>query len=796
VLAVHRHQPHTALRNGPHHQLARDNKSLLVGERNILPGFNCAECGLQPGETDEGTDHKIYIRTRNGVQKAVLPAQYLRTPVHARSQEIGVPSFRDNDPARAEQRHLLCEQVDVAVSGQIGDAESLRVCCNDLETAAPDGAGRTEDRDVGDTFHGHMQYIKVTKRCLYIKPRDGTFLDTTMRWMTFILLLVLCAQGLRSQTPDVHAKFQLAQGFEQAGEWERAAGLYKELLAREPSNYIYFDGLHRMYMQLKKYDDAVRLIQDLLTRLPADFTLYGMLGTAHYRAGRETQAQETWELAIALHPANQQSYRVIASVLIENRLLERAAAMYRRGRIGCNDPYLFTIELSQLLAASMDYAGATEEYLRWLQQNPSQIGFVQGRMAAFSYKDDGRAAAIATVRKALETRQDLRLYELLGWLYLEGKEYGNAFDVYRHIDDLTKANGGAVLGFADRVFRERGYDVAARAYREALRLPLQPAHIPRAKYGYACALLESQTTADSGLSVILSTTRPVSETRTRYEGAVASFNTLVEEYPRSEYSAKSLYQIGMVQLRQYGDMDAALRCFEQVLQEPAITPTGRYDVQLRIGEILVARADTVRAAATFGAVTRAADATPDQDDEAQYHLAELAFFNGRIDDAVRLLGTISLNVQHDYTNDALQLQAFLQENVAAAPEALRAFGRAEYLARQHKNTEAAALLEDIVQRFPAAGVADDALLRTGALLTAAGRYADAVSVYERLLSGFRDNSNQIDRALFRLGEVRQFGLHDTAQAILAYERLLAEQPQSILVHEARKRIRILRGETL
>lgn len=614
--------------------------------------------------------------------------------------------------------------------------------------------------------------------------------------MRFILLLALCAQDLRSQTPDAQAKFQLAQGFEQAGEWERAAGLYRELLTREPSNYIYFDGLHRMYMQVKKYDDAVTLIQDRLTRLPADFTLYGMLGTAHYRAGRETQAQETWEQAIALNPANQQSYRVIASVLIENRLLERAAGMYRRGRIACNDPYLFTIELSQLLAASMDYAGATEEYLRWLQQNPAQMGFVQGRMSAFSYKDDGRAAATATVQKALETRQDLRLYELLGWLHLEGKEYANAFDVYRHIDDLSKANGGAVLGFADRVFRERAYDTAALAYREALRSPLQPAQIPRAKYGYACALLELQAIADSGRSVILSTTRPVSETHTRYEGAVAAFNALIEEYPHSEYSAKSLYQIGMVQLRQYGDMDTALRYFEQVLIEPAITPTGRYDVQLRMGEILVARADTVRAATTFSAVAGAPDATPDQNDEAQYHLAELAFFNGRIDDAVRLLGAISLNVQNDYTNDALQLQAFLQENGATAPEALRAFGRAEYLARQRKNTEAAAILEDIVQRFPAAGVADDALLRTGGLLTAAGRYADAVSVYERLLADFRDNSNQIDRALFQLGEVRQFGMHDTAQAILAYERLLAERPQSILVHEARKRIRFLRGETL
>ena len=67
---------------------------------------------------------------------------------------------------------------------------------------------------------------------------------------------VVCTGILHSQTPDAQAKFRLAQGFEQASEWERAAELYRDLLVTEPGNFAYFDGLQRMYVQLKRYEDA------------------------------------------------------------------------------------------------------------------------------------------------------------------------------------------------------------------------------------------------------------------------------------------------------------------------------------------------------------------------------------------------------------------------------------------------------------------------------------------------------------------------------------------------------------
>jgi tetratricopeptide (TPR) repeat protein len=611
-----------------------------------------------------------------------------------------------------------------------------------------------------------------------------------------VLFVAFVSAALHSQTSDVQAKFRLAQSFEQAGEFERAAELYRDLLRREPGNYAYFDGVARMYVQLKHYDDAIRVIHDRLAMMPDDQGLYGLLGTVQYRAGRDADAMHSWEHAIAIAPANQQSYRMVANLMIEVRLLDKAADTYRQGRVACKDPGLFSIELAQLLVASMDYSGATEEFLLWLRQNPAQQGFVQNRLSAFTYKEDGRAAAINVVQAHIDRSPTLQVYEILAWLHMEGKDYGRAYDVYRRIDDLSSANGVAMLGFADRAFREHAYDIASRAYREAMNRALPAQRLPQARYGYACALTELRVVRDSSHAEQWGGSGSTGEMRTRVADAVAAFANIAEDYPQSEYSAKALYQIGVIQFRYLEDLNAAARTFQQVLAEPALRPNGRMDVQLRIAELMIARGDTTNATAALRSVAGAAGATPDQSDEAQLRLADIAFFNGRIDDALALLTTVSKNVQNDFANDAIELQILLHENATAAPQALARFGRAEFLARQQKFSEAVAHLLELVHEYPTSPLVDDALLRAGGLLVRAGRYTEALTAYNRLATEFREQSTMIDRALFRIGEVEQFGLSQPAQAIAAYERLIAEYPQSVLANDARGRIRVLRGESL
>lgn len=604
-------------------------------------------------------------------------------------------------------------------------------------------------------------------------------------------LLVCCAY---SQTPDATTKFRLAQSLEQAGETERAVALYKELLAKDPSNFMYFDGVQRTLLALKRYDEALGLISTRLEKSPEDLNLRTLLGSVLYRAGREKEADQAWDKALAAAPANPNTYRLVAGTMIENRLLDRAVATYRRGREACNDPNLFTMELAQLLVASMDYKGATLEFLRWLEQNPAQVSFVQNRMSLFSFKPEGREAAIEAVRAAVDKREDIRLYELLGWLYMEGKDFNSAYDVYRTIDKLSGSKGTGILSFADRAFREGEFDLSARAYRAALDAPLPATRRPAAMYGYASSLKELAAAPDTGGVDKPDLPLPAPETHPQYASVIASYRELIQRYPRTEFAARSYLQIGLIQFEKEFDLDGALTSFDRVKDENPGVATISYEVALKAGQVLTARGDTVAARARYLTVARAPSATPDQSDEANYRLAELEYFGGQFTVAIQRLDSLSLNLKADFANDALALRAFLQENASTSPQALAEFARADLLTRERKNTEATALFQEIVRKFPQAFLVDDALMKAASLQARSGLYREAVASYDTLLTRFKESSVSLDRARFQMGEVYELGLKDVANAIACYEKLLVDYPHSVLIEQARTRIRRLRGD--
>ena len=614
--------------------------------------------------------------------------------------------------------------------------------------------------------------------------------------LILLVPVVWLLAAVPAQAQDAQARFRLGQAYEQAGDLERAVQLYRQLLQADAGNVVYFEAAQRALLQLKRYDEAAALLSNRLATNPADPALRASLGSVYYRAGREPEALREWEQVIAGDPANQQRYRLIANVMLENRLLERAAQTYRDGRVACNNPSLFSMELAQLLSASMDYRGATAEYLAWLAQNPSQMSFVQSRMGFYTWKPDGRDAAVQAVRDALRQRDDVRLHELLAWLYIEGKAYDEAHEEYRTIDRLAKTQGASLAAFADRAFKEGAYEVAARAYRDAIAAPLTGPRGAAAHYGYACALKEIDARSDTLQGPLTAAMQPASESQLRYGGAVAYFRGVARDFPGTVYAAQSQYQIGRIQSEKYFDLDGALVSLAEAARAPVAPPTLRFDIAMREGEIHLMRGDSNRAAASFSSVANAPGASPDQSDEASFRLAEVEYFYGNFDAALERLGTMTANLKADFANDAIRLQAFVEEHRASSEAALRQFARGEYLLRQRKLGDANAEFRDLLERAPRATLADDVLLRIGQAEAAAGQYIAAIAAYERILQDYRETSTHLDRARFSIAEVYQFGLHDPAKAIAAYEQLLADFPRSVLTSPARARIRTLRGDAL
>ncbi len=607
------------------------------------------------------------------------------------------------------------------------------------------------------------------------------------------ILFLLFTAALAAQQDQSQNMFRLAQALEQQGDHERALTLYADLYRPDSSNVVFFDALRRCYVQLKRYDAAVQLCYARLAKLPADVTLRASIGGLYSMAGKESQADSAWNSILTSAQKNQTIFRIVANEQVNQRLFDKAVATYLRGRNGIGDQFLFASELAYLYSFTMDYANMTREYLQMLRQNEQQFDFIQSRLSSVISRPDALKASSAVVEEELRRNRTIPLLRLNVWMLMEGNRYAEAFTAAQTLESLVDSQGQELFNFAERVFKEHAYMVAASAYLRSLQgNPKAPFEAP-ARFGYARCIEElsalGNNTVDSS-AVDLG----IAESKPSFSGAIGLYSALAKQFPSSGFAANALYRIGYIRYRYMFDLDGALRVFDSVL---TVTPAGPMipTVLSSVGDILIAQNKLDPAALKFRSMNVSPYADQDQRNFAQFRQAELRFFRSDFDSAIAILKPLTENLKADESNDALLLQYFITENKFQFLDALKMFARAELLTRQGKLSEASGEFASVIDLYPAAPLADDALLKIAGNALQLKKYSEALAAYQRLLEEFKE-SGERDRTYFRIGEVYQFHLSDKQKAIAAYEVILEKYPYSLFAEEARKRIRLLRGDAI
>jgi tetratricopeptide (TPR) repeat protein len=605
-----------------------------------------------------------------------------------------------------------------------------------------------------------------------------------------------------SQQIDLSTKLRLAQSFEQTGEWEKAATMYESLLESNPDSFVALDGLRRSYTELKEYDKAIDLVRRQLRAKPLDENLLSWLGGLYDLAGKTQTADSVWHVIFSKDAQNANLYRLVAAQLIDHREYERAIQIYLEGREATKNQLLFLEELASLYGALHQYESAASEYVKLVRSNPQQLTYVEARLSSYTGREEARRAALVVVQREVQrTPEQIPVLSLLAWLHMDGKEFDAALEQYRRIDHLTKANGREIFQFGERAAQERAYAVAAKAFREVIENNVRQDILPLSRLGYARAFEELSAENDTlaqllggapALSPGSAEDGRVSESQPTFHGALALYDRLTRDYPNTDIAMQAFFRIGMIRFNRFFDLNAAAAAFDTVRKLP-YNGILAVEATMSLGEIQTARNDLVRAHREYGRLLTMA---PEQyRDRVLYRIAELDYFEARFDTAASSLQRISTNLANDLANDALQLLYFIQENGAAGQEALAEFARADLLVRQRKYSEALALFESVTRQFAATPLLDDAMMRTGNLHLLLNKPDSAIVVFGRIINDM-PTSILRDRAQMRIGEVYEGRLKDRKKAIEAYEAVLANYPTSLYVEEARKKIRILRGDSI
>ncbi len=624
--------------------------------------------------------------------------------------------------------------------------------------------------------------------------------------MHFIRILIVVLPALvwfsaatHAQQNDAVLKLRLAQSFEQAGDLDRAVELYEGLHQSDPNNYIYFDGLRRVYTQGRQYDKAIALIRERLRLQPNDVLLRASLGGVLYESGSEQSADSVWNQIIRSDPKNIGLYRLVASQMMEHRLYEQSVRMYLAGRTATGNKTAFAEELATMYTVLQQYRAASEEYITTLKASPQQLPLVQSRIGAFTIRSEGlRAATVVTQEEVRNSPDNVTLRKLYAWLAMEGKDYQTALEEYRIIEKLSGSNGTELLSFANRAYQDGKYRIASDAYRDIPSMSHSPAVVAQARFGYARSEEERSVEADSGNAPtpLPAPQRPASpglasETERGFRNVLQLYEAIITDYPHSDFAAQSYFRIGVIRMDRFFDFDGAIEAFTAAKKEARNTELA-FQAGSKVGDAYVAKNDLATAATVYQGLL--AIPFPGGRERAQFNLAELDYFAGKFDSALSRLKPLSGNLDSDLANDVLTLQYFINENKTSGPTALLSFARADLLLRQRRYSESLAGFSDVVQQYPTALLVDDATMKIGEIQVILNKPVDAIATFRHIVNDMPESILR-DHAQMKIAETYQTTLRDREKAIEAYEYILAKFPHSLYVEEARKRIRQLRGDS-
>ena len=585
-------------------------------------------------------------------------------------------------------------------------------------------------------------------------------------------------------------RYQLADSYLRAGQFDRAITLLQDLYEESPATYVFFEKLKEAYESVKRYDEAILLVDE---RIPRDANLVGLTAEKarlQFLKGEEAVAYDTWRKAINASPNQVNTYRLVYQSLSRVRLFEKSVEVLEEARLTLNNPEHFQVDLAWLYSLTGDFAKSMQEYIGILSNNERQLSYVRSRLGRFVDQADVLEEGIPVVENAVrDTPLNRSFRELLGWLYLEAKRFEEAFDVYRAIDRLEQEQGNVLFTFAQQAADAAAYDVSSQAYAEILeRYPDSPA-APEAQLGlarmhekHAHDVLE-RAFDDAGNRI----------PAPNYEAALENYRVFLQEYPSHVAYPEVLQRIGHLQQEVFyalGDAESTL--LEVIENYPS---SGAYqDANYDLGQIAIMRGDLSKARLVFSRIEdelRIGELA----ERARYELALIHFYQGEFDAALTLSQVMNENTSTDVANDAIELKVLLFEN--KGPDSLNTplniYAQASLASRQRIHGQALGLIDSLLVQFGNHPLVDDARFLKATILREIGRKDLALQSYLEFPL-IHPESFLVDRSLFAAAEVYEFDLGNEDLAIETYSRLITEYSGSLLASKARERIRILRGD--
>ena len=605
-----------------------------------------------------------------------------------------------------------------------------------------------------------------------------------MNRLLFIIFLLFTfganAQIFRPSQQVTPDESTLAIQYYQDGDYEKAIVLLEKLYAI-PNNEAYFDLYFNTLLKLKRYDVAEKVVKREIKKNPQGDIYPIALGKLYQEKGDVQNASKIFNDIIAKLPKDEFRIRNLANNFYRFENYDFAVLTFKQGRKLLGNEQLFTFELLNIYRFKKDKPMLMQEYLDALATMPQLLPQAEAVLSAvFEDKNDYQTFQGAILKK-IQKEPDAEIFiQLLTWNYIQQQEFDMALRQLIAFDKRTKADGSTLFNAIYTFVDNGAYETAIKAYDYLLTKGKDNQYYLPSKIEMLNTKYNLQTNGKYTLAQL--------------DLLAKDYQTLLTENGKNRNTLFAIKKLANLQAYYLNQPALAEKELEEAVKMPGVNTQEVGQLKLDLGDIYILTNEPWEAFLVYEQVSKQFEGQP-IGNEARFRSAKLSFYQGNFEYSNGQCLVLKAATSQLIANDALNLSLLIGDNIQtpADSNALKMYADAEMLLFRNLPEKAVKKMDSIAIAFPENSLADAIMMSKARIFIKSNDFQKAADILKKVTENFKDGI-WTDDALFMLGDLYEKNLNDIAQAKIYFQKLITDYPGSMFSAEARKRFRNLRGD--
>jgi tetratricopeptide (TPR) repeat protein len=611
-----------------------------------------------------------------------------------------------------------------------------------------------------------------------------------LKFILPIILLVCFTISATAQQQDIN----IANEYWAKGEKDKAYELFKSLAKSSENLPLIHNNYLNVLLTLSKFKEAEDHVEKMVKRDPTNLDYRVDLGLTHVKQGDLPKAEKYFRAVIKNNLSDPFKIKVIADHLLSSALPEYSEMAFKELRISQENPNLFALELANIYRVQGKKDAMVSEYLNYVTQTPSNIGYIKNLLQILLSKPDELETLEKILLEKVQRYPDSEVFiDLLIWDYQQQKNFYGAFIQARAYDKrFGKGAPKKTFEIAQVAFNNKDYDNAERCYAAIVK-----------DFSGSDEFLPSRLGLIRTTEAKVKRKFPVNEDSVKI--LIGQYKNYVAQFPDIATSFESLISEAQLYAYYLNRFDSAVSRLNRVIANPKSSPQLKAKAKLETGDIFLLKDEPWEATLLYSQVEKAQRDSP-LGYEAKLRNARLSYFQGDFKLAEAHLDILKEATSREIANDAMELSLRIKENTMddTLGTALGVYAAVEKLLYQNKTNEALTNIEalkvgrpvnksDTTKALVNYTILDDVYWLEAKIRMKRGEFNESIALLEKILKEYPEDV-LADDAFFTQGDIYQHQINNKEKAMEIYREFLNKFPGSVFAAEARKRFRVLRGD--